>query len=518
MLPVWRGFVWQNYMDLRNVRSGLAAPISVHSLAILRIGLGLMLMWQAYNKGERLFAGHPLADVQFTYPFFGWVPAMPDYAQPLAVAWFLSGLFFAIGAYYRTAATAAMILTAWGYLISADLYLNHEYMEMIFIFLLGVGPAHQVWSFDAWRLNAKPIAARFYLDAMRLQLEIILVYAGLVKINSDWLRLQPLSNWLSNKSDMVFFGEIWTRWWGVAIGGYGIILLHVFGAPLLYWRRTRLPVFLLYCGFHITNSMIFPIDIFPWLTIICTTLFFAPDWPLRLFGRFLPTGKRSVPDADAGRAMPVGTPMLVGMAIFLATQAALPLRHLLYPGWVDWNDAGTRFSWRMMLAQRQCHQAEFIVHYPATGRVILPDAKAIFDAPRRPSYRSRLCIDGDILLQAAHIVRDRYMVASGGGRPEVHIYATKSLNFRKPALFADPTADLAAEPRRKLLHYAWQTDGDALPDLPGPFENFMKQAPPVLVQDMVKQAVGVDITHGYTCRRTQTPGRSSSRDIVCDRD
>ena len=45
----------------------------------------------------------------------------------------------------------------------------------------------------------------------------------------------------------------------------------------------------------------------------------------------------------------MGLPGLV--VLFLGIQFLLPLRHLLYPGNVNWTEEGFRFAWRVMLVE-----------------------------------------------------------------------------------------------------------------------------------------------------------------------
>jgi len=133
----------------QNVVSGLFAQTSVYSIAVLRIAMGAFVMWQAYNKGVRVFSGYRAAEYQFTYPFFEWVPVWQEWATYIAIAWFISGLLVAVGIFYRVSAGFCFLLTLWAYVTPADLYLNHEYMELIFLFLIIFMPAHYRLSIDS---------------------------------------------------------------------------------------------------------------------------------------------------------------------------------------------------------------------------------------------------------------------------------------------------------------------------------------------------------------------------------
>jgi hypothetical protein len=43
--------------------------------------------------------------------------------------------------------------------------------------------------------------ARWCLWVVRAELVIVYTYAGINKINEDWLRAQPLRQWLSNRGE-----------------------------------------------------------------------------------------------------------------------------------------------------------------------------------------------------------------------------------------------------------------------------------------------------------------------------
>ena len=114
---------------------------------------------------------------------------------------------------------------------------------------------------------------------------MLYLYAGIVKVNPDWLRLEPLAMWMARRQDFALIGHLFVHDWVVAIGAYGSIILHLFGAPLLLFRRTRIYVAIVYGIFHLSNHFMFQIGIFPWMTMAGTMMFFDPDWPRQVWRR-----------------------------------------------------------------------------------------------------------------------------------------------------------------------------------------------------------------------------------------
>ncbi len=122
--------------------------------------------------------------------------------------------------------------------------------------------------------------------ALRLQVGVVYVFAGVAKLNRDWLiEAQPLRMWLSANSDVAWIGPWLSESWvahGAALAGVGFDLSVVF---LLSWAKTRALAFVLLLGFHVATAWLFPIGMFPWLMTALATVFFPPDWPRVLAAR-----------------------------------------------------------------------------------------------------------------------------------------------------------------------------------------------------------------------------------------
>ena len=84
----------------------------------------------------------------------------------------------------------------------------------------------------------------------------------------------------------------------------------------------------------------------PILATILSTAFFEPSWPRRL-GRRLGLGSDAAPPRERTGEQPPSTATRVLVAVFVAAQLLLPLRHLLLPGDVSWNEAGATYAWRL---------------------------------------------------------------------------------------------------------------------------------------------------------------------------
>ncbi len=174
--------------------------------------------------------------------------------------------------------------------------------------------------------------------------------------------------------------------------------------------------------FHFLTWKLFPIGMFPWVMILNATLFFSPTWPVDLFQflksrgmfpdrenvfHFLWTrfpihfrkfvwffiesflffleSKSSISEkfifykVDALRkklGFLLSDRMFFYFWIFYVLfQSLFPLRHFLYPGNHLWTEQGFRFSWQIMLVQKN-GIVSFRVVNRQTGEtnVVLPES------------------------------------------------------------------------------------------------------------------------------------------------
>jgi hypothetical protein len=427
---------------IQTLRTRLGAPVSIQSLAAFRFLFGALMVWDVlrFVQYDRIARYYVEPEFHFTYSGFCWVRPLPE--PWIHVAWGLVGVFalmVALGLFYRVAIAGFTIVFAYFFLLDKTQYLNHFYLVLLFSVLLCFLPAHRAFSLDA-RLGL--VARTAHVPAvsvflLRAQVEIVLIFAGLVKISEDWLKGEPLGLWLRAQADDIPFGGLFQHDWVILAGAWGAIVLHIVGAPLLFWERTRLPVFLLYCVFHVLNAYFFNIGIFPWLTIAATLIFFPPDWPQRLarwsLARFEPVAPVRETPPPAGRPLPLLP--LAAVALWIAVQIAVPLRSLAFPTEVRWSGDGHRFAWRMRLYDRDAY-GEFVVQ-DREGTVWIVDPRDFLTVRQSSTMLTR----SDMILQFAHHLESVWQ-AEGHGDVAVYAHVWKSLNGRAYQPYVDPAVDL----------------------------------------------------------------------------
>jgi vitamin K-dependent gamma-carboxylase len=425
-------------------------PVGWHEKLFLPVDNGLLIFFRVFFGTLMIF--HCLSMItsgwvsalyinpvmHFTYPGFGWVRPWPGngmYLQYWGMT--LAAVGIAAGFWYRLSAVIFATGMTHVFLIEKSFYLNHYYLICLLSWLLAILPANQALSIDSLRrpeMRSESCPA-WCLWLLRLQLAIPYFYGGLAKFDPDWLQGYPMEMWLRRKSDLPWLSLVVDYSWAPLAFSYGGLLLDLFVVPLIFWSRTRLPMYALIVVFHLMNSTLFEIGIFPWMMIGATLVFFPADLPRRLLRLPLLSTPSTV-------APPVGELirrrfLIVGLSGYVAWQLLFPFRCLLYPGPATWTEEGHHFAWHMMLREKDVG-IRFYIRNRATGEGGVVDARSFLSSRQI----SRMAKDSDMILTFVHFLRDHFR-SHGRGDLQIRVLALASLNGRRPQLLLDPDIDYA---------------------------------------------------------------------------
>lgn len=438
----------------------LFAPVDAASVAVFRIAFGIIMAWEVcrYFLFGWISEYFIKPSFYFTFYGFGWVRPWPGGLMYVHFAVLgVLALFVAAGFLYRASITLFFLGFTYVFLLDQTNYLNHFYLISLVSFLMIFVPANRAWSVDRaimQRLRGRgEILPRWALWTLRAQIGIIYVYGGIAKLNADWLRGEPMGLWLEDaswyfSSDLVLDFLLWE--YSPFLFSYGGLFFDLFVVPFLLWRRTRPFAFAALVAFHLTNSQIFSIGIFPMLGIATALIFFDPDWPRRL-ACWLRRAPVRLVDPRAETARPIGATGAPGrwryavaglLGLYFAVQLLVPFRHHLYPGNVSWTEEGHNFAWHMKLRDKVAEARVFVTD-PETGREWEIEVRDYLSERQARQMGER----PDMMLLFAHHVRDALEMRGVAGA-EVRIRSEVSLNGREPQPLVDPTVDLAAQERR----------------------------------------------------------------------
>jgi vitamin K-dependent gamma-carboxylase len=453
----------------QNLLLWMHKPIDASSMAVFRFMYGSIMVWEVtrYFDHNWIRSYYTGKDFYFTYPGFSWVHPWPS-LELMEWHFIIMGVFaamVAVGLFYRTAAVCLAVMFSYVYLLEQARYLNHFYFVILVAISMIFIPANRVWSLDAWiknRVRGLGVGGRMMpqwgLWAIRAQFGITYFYGGIAKLNEDWLRGYPLSDWIFDDSSMFLIGPyVHERWMGLSLS-YAGLMLDLLLVPLLLWRKTRWIGMAFALAFNLMNDHMFSIGIFPWFMIAGTLTFFESDYPRVILDFWTKTkeqriqlpARRSSPVANVG-GLNFTTPnnlLAAFMVVFFVFQFLFPFRHLAYPGNVSWTEEGHMYSWHMKLRSKS-GRARFVIKDPDSGREfqINPDDYLNSRQERKMSTRP------DMILQFAHWLRDNYR-EQGMTNVEVYALVTASLNGRKSQDLINPTVDLAKE-EWSILPASW---------------------------------------------------------------
>ncbi len=388
----------------------------------------------------------------FSYYGFSWASPPP---QP-----FLNGIYYILlllailimlGLFFRTAIVLFFLLFTYTELWDKTVYLNHYYLISLLSFLMSFMPMNAVASLDClYKRRQRPAGktGAFSSSLLKIQIGSVYFFGGIAKIGSDWLFLaQPLKIWLSANAHLPVIGSLLAQPFTACATSWLAMIFDLSAPFLLYSGKTRHWIYPVVALFHVFTALLFPIGMFPWFMCVFTLIFFPADWHRRVMTLLFP-GPRFQPIVTE-QAPAVTVKGLA--AFFFLFQALMPLRAWLYPGNPLWHEQGFRFSWRIMLMEKN-GTVEYLVRVKETGKEFLVNPSG-FLTPRQVQQMS---FQPDMILQFAHYLHAFYL-ESGIGDTEIRASCYVSLNGKSSRLLIDPDTDLAVQ-KAGWHHKDWITD------------------------------------------------------------
>lgn len=444
----------------------LNAPVSIAPLAMFRLIFGFMMLLGIFRFAYKGWINDLYVKpvYYFTYYGFEWVKPLGETGMHmLFMIMALAAFGIMIGLFYRISAITFFILFTYVELIDKTNYLNHYYFVSLVSFLLIFLPAHRFFSVDVMfnqsiKLDLVP---RWMVGSIRLQLGIVYFFAGIAKINPDWLfEAQPLRIWLPAKAHLPFIGPVLDKVWLAYFFSWFGCIYDLTIPFFLLMKKTRIWAYMAVILFHVLTGLLFNIGMFPYIMILSTLVFFPSEWHekwIRKIRKGISMNEMSFPKT----IYPAKGKLMAGIfLLFFVVQILVPFRYVLYPGKLFWTEEGFRFSWRVMLMEKG-GTAVFTVGDPTfPGTIEINNRKYL-----TPVQEKMMSTQPDMILQFAHFLRDRYAGKSITIRdttftftePIVKVKSYVSLNGSGSQPFIDPEVDLAKE-EYNLKHRKWVLD------------------------------------------------------------
>ncbi len=442
---------------VKALESNLFKPASIYPLVALRLAFGLaMSMWALYmissGKVAEVFS---LQVVHFPYRGLEWIKPLPFWGMLMVfVILAVSAIGMGAGWHFRKSGLIFTLAFAYVSLIDKASYLSYYYYVLIIALMLLLSPAYRLFSIDLIRKPAIRVdfAPVWLLWAFKVQVVMVFFFAGMAKLNSDWLYTGvPVTLWLQDTLQNIGIPNGFlsaNTWIGISLSWFLVVFDFVIPHFLLD-SRTSTKAFSLVVIVQLIGIFFLPTGFFPVLVILSCMVFL----PSRIIHHFISRVSYFLYDVFQFKGdvfASGGTFMLqyrmrrlfpVLASFFLAFQFVLPIYFYLSWGSLRWADTAFHFSWDIHIN----HQKNSVAFYKVnkTKGESIPIA---VDHMLSSVQKSTMASDPSMLKQFIVTLKEINPALSA---PEVEIQAQSciSLNGRPADCFtlSEPSDPIASE-------------------------------------------------------------------------
>lgn len=418
-------------------------------LIIFRIFFGFLIACESFGAIATGWVHRNLIAPRFNFPFidFDWLQPLPGVG--MYIYFFIMGLLgvcVALGYKYRVSIVSFTVLWTAVYLMQKTAYNNHYYLLVLLSLFMCFVPAGKNCSLDVMtKPEQRQDSMYSYVKwTIVLQLFIVYVYASIAKLYGDWLNFDMIAILMQPVANYPFIGELLQKEWTHKVIGTTGILFDLLIIPALLWKRTRKVAFFLSIFFHLFNSIVFQIGIFPYLSLAFSVFFFEPETIRRLFFKRKQAYVKNVLQVPSYKRG-----LLIVLGIYFIIQVLLPVRHHFISDDVLWTEEGHRLSWRMMLRSRSGKGVFKVINNRTGEKTIIKPAEFL-----TVKQQLKVFAYPDFAWQFAGYLKSEF--SKNGEDISVYLENSKvSINKRPYAAFIDPKTDLANTPWLRFSHHEW---------------------------------------------------------------
>ncbi|KAB8154404.1 hypothetical protein EZY14_008250 [Kordia sp. TARA_039_SRF] len=468
------------------------------SLIVFRVFFGLLIGLEGFGAIATGWVKRTFIEPEFTFPFIGFegilTPIQQTLRKPLldfnlfGIEWLnmadytygfyfyfaimgICGFMVMIGYKYRWSIGLFTIMWTSVYLMQKTSYNNHYYLLVLLCVFMWIVPAHHYLSVDAKKNPAlkKIHMPNWVLVIFILQLFIVYTYASIAKMYPDWWTGEVTTNLMAGRRNLPIVGEFLQQKWIHVMLTYVGIGFDLLVVPGLLWKRTRVFFFICSIIFHLFNSFVLHIGIFPYMSLALCLFFFEPETIRNIFLRekkffkkcayFIKNGhtyknshivlrQKEIYKGDEVIVSPHKNWVVPIFVLYFISQILLPLRHWTFEDDVLWTEEGHRLSWRMMLRSKSGNISFKVVNKENNDITYVSPSKYT-----SAKQAARIAVKPDMMWQFVQFLKKEY--AKKG--VDVAIYANGMVrvnNHPRQRLF-NPEVDIAAEEWSHFSHHDW---------------------------------------------------------------
>ena len=432
-------------------------------LVIFRVLFGLLIIAECWGAIFTGWVNTNMVEPKLTFTFIGFEWMNNLLGQDMILyfgAMGVLGILISLGFFYRFAIIAFAIMWTGVYLMQKTSYNNHYYLFMLVSWMMTLMPAHHFFSLDSLIFpRFKRLTCKNWVRVVFIaQLFAVYTFAAIAKIYPDWFNGVFLNSHfikyahiLSGQYNLTGLAQVVASLefsQVIAYLGFAFDLLII---PAMLINTTRGAAIKCAIFFHIFNSIVFGIGIFPFFSLAMMIFFYDP---VKIQEIFFKTKSFMMDRNDEdGLITTRRIAFSYIVCLYILWQIYLPLRHFIIPGNVFWTEEGHRLSWRMMLRTRSNESKVFVAFPNEKGQI---KEKIPVDLSRylTPKQESRFGSSPDMIWQMAHYIKEDYK-KQGKTNVMVFVDTKVSVNGSEYYQFTNPKVNLANTNWSYFGHQGW---------------------------------------------------------------
>lgn len=386
------------------------------------------------------------ARIRFPYEFF---PLNVEFSSQAFNALFatvvISAIFCSAGLFFRY--SKWVFTLSFGFLFFQDkmLWNNHWYLFFLVGILSLFMKLEASWSLDSV-INPKiknTYSPRWYFEIFKLQIFVVYFFAGIAKLNYDWIVMaEPIGTFIKQRENYFVLGWIFKMDGAKYFFAYTGLLFDLLIGFILFSDKFKKPGIILTFIFNVLNAIIFDIGLFPFIMLTSNLLF------LRQTEAFQTNSKKITGTIQSAAKPVLKNSILFFLTLYVFFQFTFPMRQFLYHGNPSWIGICERFSWRMMIQNKEPIKYDFYIASDGINKKI--DLRTFLFPPQIMAQ----IVFPDMMLQTARAVK-KDAEESGIINPQIKAEVIVSLNKRAPQNMVEPTLNLATQEHRLLKPPSW---------------------------------------------------------------
>ncbi|XP_015126755.1 vitamin K-dependent gamma-carboxylase [Diachasma alloeum] len=408
-------------------------------------------------------------------------PSLPHMIVLYTLMWL--GAFGIMLGFLFKLSCACFVLPYWYiFILDKSFWNNHSYLYGIVSTLLWGTGANRYCSLDS-RLSRKPSTVPHWnYFILKFQFFLLYFFAGLKKSSSEWLEGYSMTNlsehWVFDPFKLIMTTE-----------QTDFLIVHwfafIFDLTVGFWLlfdRTRIPAMIFCAAFHLMNSRLFSIGMFPYVCLATMGLFCHVSWPRRIIPSLTSSRsfaacenvdsntensseirKKSV-SAWLPRPIPPEKPkpkrpnkqqkMVVSfLLLHIILQLFLPYSHFITKGYNNWVSGLYGYSWDMMVHNWDTILVVVRVHDNESNEDHFVDPQAWVQNEKWSKHPDMViqysqCLKSQLLrkkqqvLRSAGRTKDTSEWSRLSSNLSIYIDVRCSLNSRFQQRMFDPTVDM----------------------------------------------------------------------------